>query len=112
MGRGWRPTHFQATFSALHFATDAISACATAASAANAAYSDGSFADVSRGPSDGLFADRSRDHAIADATHTTTAAATAAAAAAALSRGQLSNRDADTNTMPDIAHQSIGPNTP
>ena len=104
MGRGWRPTHFQATFSALHFATDAISACATTARAANAA---SLFADVSRGPSDGLFADRSRDHAIADATHTTTAAATAAAAAAALSRGQLSNRDADTNTMPDIAHHRL-----
>ena len=105
MGRGWTPiyifsSHFQATFGALHFATDAIPAFATS-----------SFADISRGHSDGLFADRSRDHAIADATHTTTAAATAAAAAAAaaaaLSRGQLSNRDADTNTMPDIAHHRL-----
>ena len=101
MGRGWTPiyifsSHFQATFGALHFATDAIPAFATS-----------SFADVSRGHSDGLFADRSRDHAIAVDTHTTTAATTAAAAAAALSRGQLSNRNADTNTMPDIAHHRL-----
>ena len=37
----------------------------------------------------------------------TTAATTSAAAAAALSRGQLSDRNADTNTMSDIAHHRL-----